>query len=115
MKRSIEESLFDPEMGCEFDPYQAVRLLELLANDPPAGPWREVEAAVRFRANVSLAFPPSLIAQIIPPAPPGDGPRGRSSWLGPPTGPAPDEPAGLRPTAAAVRGRYKRADVPVLV
>src|SRR5436309_2281282 len=97
MPRSIEEQLFDPELACGFDPFQAVRLLELLANEPPSAAWREVEAAVRFRANVSLAFPPSLLAQVIPPES------------------APPDPPDLRPAAAALRGRYDRAGVPVLV
>ena len=85
MPRPLIDHLYDPERACEFDPFQAVRLLELLANDPPAGGWREAEAAVRFRANVSLSFPPSLVAQILPPA-----------------AAAPD-PADMRPVAAAVR------------
>src|SRR5947207_3047133 len=41
MARSIEEQLFDPELACGFDPFQAVRVLELLANDPPAGGLRD--------------------------------------------------------------------------
>jgi type VI secretion system protein ImpH len=96
---SAEALLFDPERGCEFDPFQAVRLLELLANDRPAaaGGWREVEAAARYRANVSMAFPPSLIAQVVPP----DG------WAA--------DPPDLRPGAAEVRGRYARRDVPQVV
>jgi len=98
MPRTIEQALFDPELACRFDPFQAVRLLELLANDPAGGGWREVEEAVRFRANVSMAFPPSLVAQVLPP---------RSA--------PPDDPAALNPGAAAIRGRYRRANVPVMV
>ena len=98
MTRPLDQHLFHPELACRFDPFQAVRLLELLANDAPGTAWREVEAAVRFRANVSMAFPPSLLAQVLP---------ARSA--------PPDDPAVLTPGAAAIRGRYDRADVPVLV
>jgi type VI secretion system protein ImpH len=97
-KKAVAEQLFDPELACLFEPFQAVRVLELLANNPPAAGWREVETFARFRANVSMAFPPSLLAQVLPPA---DAP--------------PDPATGLTPTAAAIRGRYKRADVPTLI
>ena len=96
------ELLFDPERCCEFEPFQAIGILELIANDvavrSTAVAWKDTEEAMRFRANVSLAFPPSLIAQIIPPA---DGPP---------------DPAEYESTVAErIRGRYKRDDVPTVV
>lgn len=96
---SVVDLLFHPERACEFDPFQAVRLLELLANDTPgpAGGWRDIEAAARYRGNVTMAFPPSLVAQILPPT------------AGPP-----DLPNMTR-TAERIRGRYDRLDVPTVV
>lgn len=94
--------LFDPERCCEFDPFQAIGVLELLANDTAVRgtqvTWKEVESAMRFRANVSLAFPPSLIAQIIPPA---GGPLDPPTWD--------------RSTARQIRARYARDEVPTVV
>jgi type VI secretion system protein ImpH len=94
--------LYDPERGCEFEPFQAIRLLELVANDVAvrhtAVGWKEVETALRFRTNVTLAFPPALLAQIIPPL---DGPP---------------DPQEFRTTSAErVRRRYKRANVATVV
>lgn len=96
------ELLYDPERCCEFEPFQAVSILELLANDVPVRgtsvAWKDIEEAMRFRANVSLAFPPSLIAQIIPPA---NGP--------------PDPKAYDSTVAERIRGRYRRDEVPTVV
>ncbi|QEL19739.1 type VI secretion system baseplate subunit TssG [Limnoglobus roseus] len=94
--------LFDPEECCGFDPFQAIRLLELLANKVSIRdtqvPWKEVDTAVRFRTNVTLAFPPSLIAQILPPAH------------------APPDPEEFNfPIAERIRKRYKRAAVATVV
>jgi type VI secretion system protein ImpH len=97
MKLPIADQLLDPELACRFDPFQAARLLELVANDGPDSPWKEVESTLRFRANVSMAFPPSLLAQVIPPIS------------------APQDPENLTRGAATIRSRYTRADVPVLV
>src|SRR5262249_6924705 len=52
--RSVRDRLFDPELCCEFDVFQAVVLLDRLA---PAA--TDVEDLIRFKANVTLAFPPS--------------------------------------------------------
>jgi type VI secretion system protein ImpH len=99
---SPREQLFDPEGCCEFEPFQAFGVLELIANDQPVRTssvgWRDVEEAMRFRANVSLAFPPSLIAQVVPPR---DGPADPTRF----------------PTANAerMRERYKRDAVPAVV
>lgn len=94
--------LFDPEGCCEFEPFQAISILELMANDLPVRGttqvWKEIESAIRFRANVSLAFPPSLIAQIIPPV---DGP--------------PDPKQYQSSNAERIRGQYERDSVPMLV
>ena len=101
---SVADALFDAELGCGFDPFEAARLLELLANEDTAvdsaRPWRGIDAAVQFRANVTLGFPPSLVAQVLPP---------RSA--GPP------DDATLTRTAAAIRRRYadRRTELPVLV
>jgi type VI secretion system protein ImpH len=60
-----------------FDFFQAVRLLEELAPDrAPVGrtaaPAAEV---VRFRAHLSISFPPSQIARLVPPAEAGAPPE----------------------------------------
>lgn len=65
-RHSVEKWLFDE--GYHFDFYQAVRLLELIypqkhAVGEHAEPGTEV---VRFKSNVSLAFPPGEIAEITP-------------------------------------------------
>jgi type VI secretion system protein ImpH len=100
--RSVAERLFDPEEGCSFDPFQVVRLLELLANEQPVqatqSSWRPIEAAMRFRGHVSLAFPPSLVAGVLPAN----------------TAP-PENLDQLRPSAYRIRQRYKRAAVPTVV
>ncbi|MFO0938025.1 MAG: type VI secretion system baseplate subunit TssG [Gemmataceae bacterium] len=103
MSRStIFETLFDPEKACAFEPFQAVRLLELLVNQEadsirPAE-WKEVEFAVRFRTHLTMSFPPSLIAQIIPP-----------NHV--PT--AQEEQENRR--AFRIRNRYRKRDVPGLI
>lgn len=94
MTRSIRDRLFDPELCCEFDVFQAVVLLEQLAAD--AAP---VDDLVRFKANVSLGFPPSPLAQVIPPVPPD---------LEPPHAPPLDAPN-------AIRRRYAPGRVPIVV
>ena len=98
----LRDLLFDPEHGCEFEPFQAIHLLELLANDTPLRGtqqgWIDIESALRFRANVTLAFPPSLIAQIIPAI---DGP--------------PDPVEYRSPVAERIRKRYQRDTVPTVV
>jgi type VI secretion system protein ImpH len=79
VRRSVRDRLFDPELCCEFDVFQSVVLLGRLA---PEG--TDVEDLVRFKANVTLAFPPSPLAQVIPAVaedeeppvnPPHDGPN----------------------------------------
>lgn len=95
---TLQQQLFDPEEACSFEPFQAVRLLELIANSKPdfqwddlftdantssdisqlenleghlssRPEWKSFERVIRFRSNLTLAFPPSLISQIIPPQP----------------------------------------------
>ncbi len=65
---TVEERLF--EAGYGFDFFQAVRLLHRLEPDRPpvggSGPPR-VEP-VRFRAHLSLSFPPSSIHEILRPS-----------------------------------------------
>lgn len=94
--------LYDPERCCEFDPFQAIGVLELVANDAAVRgtqvAWKEVETAMRFRANVSLAFPPSLIAQVIPPK-----------------GGPPDPAEYAKAAAERIRARYARDDGPTVV
>jgi type VI secretion system protein ImpH len=97
MNQTLINQLFDSESACQFDPFQAIRLLELVANDPPAGVWHEAEFTVYCRANVSMAFPSSLIAQILP------------SANGLP------EPTDLSPKAKDIRGRYNRKKTPTVV
>src|SRR5436190_1377981 len=53
--------------GPEFDFFQAVRLMELLAHDPADPAWAAVEDVARFRAHQSLSFPPSAIYSVEPP------------------------------------------------
>jgi type VI secretion system protein ImpH len=91
------EKLFDSEAACGFDPFRAVQLLEQLANDPPLPAWKDADAAVRFRGNVTLSYPPSHVAQIVPPE-----------------GTAPD-PENLSHAAGLIRGRYTRGPVPQMV
>ncbi len=97
-----QDLLFDPELCCEFEPFQAITILELLANNLSIRNtqfgWNDIEQSVQFRANVSLAFPPSLIAQIIPPL---DGP--------------PDPSSGITLAAQRIRERYKRDSVPTMI
>ena len=89
----IRDLLFDPERCCEFDVFQAVVVLEhLAAADVP------VDDLVRFRANVSLSFPPSPLAQVIPPVP---------RDVDPPTAPPFDAPN-------PARGRYAPGHVPIV-
>src|SRR5438128_8211164 len=62
----LDQHLF--ARGYEFDFFQAVRLLEMLADDhrKSAGP-PPVEEAVRFKAHLSMSFPPSAIHAVEPP------------------------------------------------
>jgi type VI secretion system protein ImpH len=53
--------------GPEFDFFQAVRVLELLAHDPADPAWVPVEDVARFRAHQSLSFPPSAVYSVEPP------------------------------------------------
>jgi type VI secretion system protein ImpH len=53
--------------GPEFDFFQAVRVLELLAHDAADPAWPPVEDVARFRAHQSLSFPPSAIYTVEPP------------------------------------------------
>lgn len=98
MKLTIEEQLFHPEYACGFDPFEAALLLELLVNTTPNSTWKDAEQVLRFRANVTMGFPPSLLAQVIPPQ-------------GYPVIPK-DE---LGHAAAQIRNRYQVLDVPILV
>lgn len=79
---SLERRLF--EEGFCFDFFQAVRLLRLLdRHRVPVGfagpPDAEV---VRFRAHVSLSFPPSPIHEILPAAPDRPHPVMIQSFMG---------------------------------
>jgi len=58
----LDESLF--ACACEFDFFQAVRLLTLLRNQSPAGVSGPSANVVRFRAHNSLSFPASSVASI---------------------------------------------------
>jgi type VI secretion system protein ImpH len=60
--RRIDESLF--ASGCEFDFFQAVKLLTQVYGERHPGSFAPHAEAVRFRANNSLAFPASSIASI---------------------------------------------------
>ena len=64
---SVERQLFEEAFA--FDFFQAVRLLEKL--DPhrkPVGRTHPPKSeAVRFRAHMSLSFPPSSIYDLAPP------------------------------------------------
>jgi len=66
---SIEARLFAEPYA--FDFFQAVRLLNRLERSRvPVGLWGPPEQeSVRFRAQVSLSFPPSAIVDLAPPAP----------------------------------------------
>jgi type VI secretion system protein ImpH len=70
---SLTERLFEEPF--RFDFFQAVRLLESIYPErkPVGGSASPNEEAVRFRAQVSLAFPPSAI-QVLEPAKEGEGP-----------------------------------------
>ena len=57
----LDESLY--ATACEFDFFQAVRLLRLASEDSDNG--THPSTAVRFRAQNSLAFPASAICQLI--------------------------------------------------
>ncbi len=59
---SLDESLF--ASACEFEFFQAVRLLTLPAPETEAVPLAATTGKVRFRAQNSLAFPASAIAQL---------------------------------------------------
>ena len=113
---TVLERLFHPERACEFEPFEAVRLLELLADEArpvggrvefggvgpsPVGP----RGAVQFRSHLTLAFQPSLVAQVLPPRLPG----------GPDEVPIDD--ATLGRSAAATRRRYagRTTPLPVMV
>jgi type VI secretion system protein ImpH len=69
----LEKLLF--EEAFRFDPFQAVRLLELVYPErkPVGRQARPAEEVVRFRALASLSFPPSAIQDLRPPQE-GDGP-----------------------------------------
>src|SRR5438132_8670065 len=62
--RTVAERLF--EEGYAFDFFQAVRLLEKLAPErrPVGHDATPRSEAARFRAHISLSFPPSAIYQI---------------------------------------------------
>jgi type VI secretion system protein ImpH len=60
---TLVEQLFDSEAACGFDPFQAVAILERLSTGAENKP---IEDLAYFVANVSMSFPPSPIAQIIP-------------------------------------------------
>ncbi len=63
---TIAERLF--QRGCDFDFFQAVRLLEALYPDRrPVGHGGPPDAeALQFRAQQSLDFPPSAVCQVEP-------------------------------------------------
>jgi type VI secretion system protein ImpH len=58
----LDESLF--ASACEFDFFQAVRLLTLLRNQPRTGVSGPSADIVRFRSHNSLSFPASSVACI---------------------------------------------------
>jgi type VI secretion system protein ImpH len=65
---SVEQALF--ARGFEFDFFQAVRLLDRVypRRRTPGGAAPPADEAVRFRAKLSLSFPPSAIDEIAAPA-----------------------------------------------
>jgi len=69
----LEDSLY--EEGYRFDFFQAVRLLERMypVRRPVGHDAIPAEEVVRFRAHLSLSFPPSEIYEIAPPSD-GNGP-----------------------------------------
>ena len=112
---TVLERLFDPERACEFEPFEAVRLLELLADEARvAGPRPEsadagpspvgARGALQFKSHLTLAFQPSLIAQVLPPRPLGCVVEGVA------------DPSVGR-SAAAIRRRYagRATPLPVMV
>jgi type VI secretion system protein ImpH len=96
----LNDLLLDAELACGFEPFQAVRLLELLANakPDPHTPWVPVETAMRFRSHVAMAFPPSRLATILP---------AQHKTLTP--------TVELTPSAKRIYDRYKPVSVPTLV
>lgn len=79
--RSVEERLFAE--GWTFDFYQAVRLLEIGKGAPSVGEQAEpAREAVRFRSEVSLAFPPSDVVRVDRPGPGEKTPVVTVSFLG---------------------------------
>jgi type VI secretion system protein ImpH len=74
----LDERLFSH--GYEFEFAQAVRLLEMLA-DGPAGP-PPVEEALRVKAHLSMAFPPSAVHAVEPPTADRPQPAVTVSFLG---------------------------------
>lgn len=113
---TVLERLFHPERACEFEPFEAVRILELLADEarpvggrpesPGTGPSRlGVRTAVQFKSHLTLAFQASLIAQILPPVVAGNPPEN------------PDDEARFTRSAGVIRRRYagRTSPLPVMV
>ncbi len=78
---SLEEALFD--RGCEFDFFQAVRLLARLAphRSPVGNSGRPAGETARFGAELTTAFPPSAVHEVLPPED-GGPPRVTVAFLG---------------------------------
>jgi type VI secretion system protein ImpH len=79
--RSLQERLFAEPYS--FDFFQAVRILRRMVqtNDPEGKLPREGEVA-RFRAHVSLGFPPSAIYDLVPAIDPAQPPAMTVTFLG---------------------------------
>ncbi len=112
---TVLERLFDAERACEFEPFEAVRLLELLADEArPAGSRPEAagggpspvgpRGVLLFKSHLTLSFQPSLVAQILPPRPLGCVLEDARV-------------SGLSRSAAAIRRRYagRATPLPVMV
>ncbi|MBZ5584434.1 MAG: type VI secretion system baseplate subunit TssG [Acidobacteriia bacterium] len=78
---SLEEALF--ARGCEFDFFQAVRLLARLAPQraPVGNSGRPADETARFGAQLTTAFPASAVHEIVPPED-GGPPRVMVAFLG---------------------------------
>jgi len=65
--RILLDELYDDETGCEFDFFQAMRLLEAAAADrlpPTLDPVDRLAAVTRIRTHVGMSFPASSIAGV---------------------------------------------------
>src|SRR5262245_15694803 len=80
-RSSLESRLF--QEGYLFDFFQAVRVLQRLGRRVPVGYAGPPKAeAVRFRAHISLSFPPSSIHELIRPDPDHPAPTMVEAFMG---------------------------------